>query len=152
MVVPALDHVELRAAVEGCLEPISVAADRDPGVVGREHESDDLRRSTSEGLVDGVRDPRLPVLHPNEDGNPELLLEPGALRLGDLVQGGDAEPAVARDELVDGLLAGGPPATDVLEVGRDVLEPGGASVGHQHDSGVPRHSPVTHSGHSARHT
>ena len=62
------------------------------------------------------------MFHPHEDGNAELLLESGALRLRDLVQGGDAEAAVAGDELVDRLLAGGPPATDVLEVGRDVLE------------------------------
>ena len=121
MVVPALDHVELRAAVESRLEPISVATDRDPRVVGREHESNDLCRSTCEGLGNGVCNPRLPVLHPDEDGNPELLLEPRALRLGDLVQRGDTEAAVAGDKLVDRLLADRPSTADVLEVGRDVL-------------------------------
>jgi hypothetical protein len=120
--------------------------------VRREDEPDEEVGAVRGRARDGVGDPRRPVLHPHVDGHVELALERGALGLGDLVERRDADPAVARDELVDRLLRDRPPAADVGEVGRDVLDARRAPVGHE-DDGAPhfRATPVTIPARCARH-
>ena len=76
------------------------------------------------------------MAHAGEDGDPELGLERGAGRLGDLVERVrvlDPEPAVARDEVLEVLGLDRPAAADVGVVGRHVLEPVRRPVGHQDD-------------------
>ena len=135
VVVPALDEGELGAAVERRLEPVAVAADRHARVVGREDERRRCarrRRRAPRSAASAIHGCQ--CFMPDVDGEPELALERGALRLGDLVQRrAPADAPVALDELLDRLRADGPAAADVLEVGGDVLEPRRAPVGHQDD-------------------
>jgi hypothetical protein len=102
--------------------------------VRREDEPRQPLGAARERALDGLRDPRLPVAHPREDGQPELALERRARLIRDRVQRRglvDPEPPVALDEVLEQLRADRPPAADVGVVGGDVGEPLGAPVGHQ---------------------
>ena len=68
------------------LDAPAVLADRHARVVGREHQRDDPGRAVGERLLDRLRDPRAPVLHPHVDGQAELSLEALALALGDRLE------------------------------------------------------------------
>jgi hypothetical protein len=103
VVVPAVEEEQLRAVDERVLDLGAVAADRHPRVVRREHEPDDRGRSARERAVHGVGNPRRPVLHPREDGQPQLPLERGPRPLRDLVQRVpilDPEPSVAGGQIL----------------------------------------------------
>ena len=105
VVVPALDEDQLGSAVEPLLEPVAVPADRDTRVVRRQHEPDEPVGTVSERALDGLRDPRVPMLHAHVNGQAGRLLQAGPLRLRDPVQRrGAADAAVALDQLVHGLL------------------------------------------------
>ena len=76
VVVPAVDEHELGVApVERRLEPLAVLADRQAREVRRQHDADQPRRAAGERPVHRLGDPRPPVLHPDEDRDPELALE-----------------------------------------------------------------------------
>src|SRR5581483_1030613 len=105
VVVPALDEDELGTPLERRLEPLAVTGDRQAREVRREHDADDRLGAVGEGRLDRLGDPRLPVLHADEDRHSELALERGALALGDLVERrAPADPAVALLQLLDGVL------------------------------------------------
>ena len=84
LVVPALDERELRAAGERLLELVSVALDRQRGVVRREHEAGYAIRPACERRLRRVRYPRRPVLHAGVDGQPDdrARVSAGAARVG----------------------------------------------------------------------
>ena len=122
MVVPALDERDFRAAGDGSVEALSVLADREPRVMRREHQSDDPRRSTRQRRLDCLGDPRLPVLHPDEDRNAELPLQSRPLSLGEIVQRrAPADPSVALGQVLDRLVRDRAAAAHVLEVRPHVL-------------------------------
>jgi hypothetical protein len=72
--MPALDEAQLGAAGETFLEPLVVAIYREPRVVGREHDPDDGVGAATHRPIGRFRDPRAPVLHPDEHGQLEVLL------------------------------------------------------------------------------
>ncbi len=118
------------------LEQAPVAGDRASRVVRREDEADDRVGAGGHGSVRRLGDPRLPVLHAGEDGEPELGLERGARPLGDRVQRVrvlDPEAPVAADEVVELLGRDRPPPADVRVVGRNVGDPLRRAVGHEDD-------------------
>ena len=84
--MPALDEVDLRAPLCRGVEPLPVLADRQARVVRRQHETDDPRRAARQSGLDGVGDPRPPMLHAHEHGHTELPLERHPLSLGHVVE------------------------------------------------------------------
>ena len=139
LVVPALDEAQLRAAVERTLELLAVARDRERGVVRREHEAAICSAPEETRRLGSIRDARRPVLHPREDGQPELGLERSARLLGDRVERRrvlDAEPPVALDEVGEVLGRDRAAASDVGVVGGDVRQPLGRAVGHEDDGAL----------------
>ena len=140
--VPAVDEAELRAGGERLLELVAVALDRERGVVRREHKADDAVGAVCHRGVGGLGDARRPMLHAGEHREVELALESGAGLLGDRVQRRgllDAEPPVARDEILEMLRRDGPAAADVRVVRGHVGEAFGRPVRHQDD--CVRHAP-----------
>ncbi len=132
--VPALDEAQPGAPVERVLEPLAVAVDGQRRVVRREHEADDRVGAALDRAVDGLGDPRRPVLHARVDREAELALQPCARPLGHVVERrAPADPPVALRELLDRLVGHRPARADVLEIRPDVREVGRAPVGHQHD-------------------
>jgi hypothetical protein len=87
MVVPAFDHHGLRALAHRLDQAVAIAADRDARIVRGEDEAHDPLRAGLDGVVGRLGDARRPVLHADVDRGVELVLERGALALGDLVQG-----------------------------------------------------------------
>ena len=133
--MPAVDQHELGVApVERRLEPLAVLADRHAREVRRQHDADQARRIAGERPVHRLHDPRPPVLHADEDRDPELALQRRALRLGDLVERrATADPPVALGQLGDRLVRDRPAAPDVLQVRPHILRRRRAPIRHQHD-------------------
>ena len=86
LVVPALDEAQLRAAGQRAFELLAVTRDRERRVVRSEDEADDLAGAGGQRGLCRVRDPRLPVLHPGEDRQLELVLERRARLFRDRVE------------------------------------------------------------------
>ena len=152
VVVPALDEDELGAPGEHLLELRAVAGDREPRVVRREDQPDDSAGACGQGLLGSVGDPRRPVFHPGEDGEPKLLLEGRASLFGDRVERRaalDVQPPVALDEVVEELGPDRLAAADVRVVGGHVREPLRAPVGHQDDGDVAHASDASRTASSA---
>jgi hypothetical protein len=124
--------------------------------VRREHDADDPRRAARQSRLDRLRDPRLPVLHADEDRHVEFPLQRGPLCLGHAVERrAPADAPVAFGQLRDCLVRDRAPAAHVLEVLAHVLGPRRAAVRHQHDRvhaslSTPSYRPVISDGQTGR--
>ena len=102
IVVPALDEDHACAACDGFVEQAPVAGDREPAVVGREHEADESRRAAASAASTASAIRGAQCFIPVKTGSPSSALERGPRRLGDRVERIrvlDPERAIARDEI-----------------------------------------------------